>query len=649
MLKSPSELKKLSPESSDIYKRNVLNRYIERPELLDNLCLADFVALYNFRGNKSSLSDESNDLNQDTTMDADLEIDDSMKSITLSDGVLRRRKQPKIIRFCRFNLAKDPHNFFRERLMLFKPWRNESVELEEIDPEQIYLQNINLIKENSRNYIKEDSDLELLSRAIENGRENQTDDAEGFENDEDSEESSVINVFDYPDNTMQADIMFEIGLGHDSSVAAMSGTEFNKLTIPEVFSNKDYIELMASLNEKQFSYVIHVLSSVKSNEMPFYHFVGGEAGVGKSKLITAIYQSLSRYYKLEPGPLDSVPIMICAYTGKAAHNIGGVTAHNAFLLSIKNHLEVSNYRLTAEKLNNLRVKFAKLKVIIIDEVSLFGRRTFEKLNERLKEIFQTDRLFGGITIIVLGHFGQLRPVKDDFIFASSGNGIQRMIGNLLWEPFEYYELTEIMRQKNDLLFAEALSRMSIGIMNESDVELFRSRCYTESSLPPNGKAAVRLMWRNAEVAEYNNRRLNELSCEDTIRIEYRAIDQVVGSVSKNETQTILHNLDIASPNNTQGLAKTLILQIGIRYMVTTNVDVSDGLFNGAISVLKFVEFLNGKAETLYMEFEDPSIGKNARALKDAFYRVNPDVNKNWTPIQRQKSMFKVTKKGIGQV
>lgn len=649
MLKSPSELKKLPPDSPNIYKRNILDRFIERPAHAENICLADFVALYNFRGKNSSISDESNENFQDEIVIGDLEVEENRNSIIVSDGVLRRRKNPKIIRFCRYNAVKDPDNFYRERLMLFKPWRNENQELEEVNAEGIYIENINLIRENSQKYIKEDCDLDFLTNEIENLRATQTVDSEEPENEELSEEINCSNVYEFPDNTMQADVLFNIGFGHDTSVTAVSGTEFNKITVPDVLSNKDYSDLMATLNQKQYQYVIHVLNSVKLNEMPFYHFIGGEAGVGKSKLITAVYQTLLRYYKMEPGPIDSSPIMLCAYTGKAAHNIGGVTAHNAFLLSIKNFMEVSEYRLTAEKLNNLRVKFAKLKMIIIDEISLFGRRTFEKLNERLKEIFRVDRLFGGITIIALGHFGQLRPVKDDFIFASSGNCIQRMIGNVLWQPFIYYELTEIMRQKDDLAFAEALGRMSIGIMTKNDVDLFKSRCFAENNLPSEGKNAVRLMWRNADVDQYNAKRLNDLKSNNTIRIEHKAVDKVIGAATRKETQQIIHNLENLPANKTQGLAKLLILQIGARYMITSNVDVSDGLFNGAISILRFIEFVNGTAETLFMEFEDSSIGRNARSLKEIFYRVNPAVQKNWTPIQKQQSMFKVTMKGTGQV
>ena len=36
---------------------------------------------------------------------------------------------PRIIRYVNYNRDKDPENYFRERLMLFYPWKNETTDL----------------------------------------------------------------------------------------------------------------------------------------------------------------------------------------------------------------------------------------------------------------------------------------------------------------------------------------------------------------------------------------------------------------------------------------------------------------------------------------------------------------------------------------
>jgi len=39
-----------------------------------------------------------------------------------------------------------------------------------------------------------------------------------------------------------------------------------------------------------------------------------------------------------------------------------------------------------------------------------------------------------------------------------------------------------------------------------------------------------------------------------------------------------------------GLAYTTVLKIGIKYMIVTNIDVEDGLVNGACDILKNITF-----------------------------------------------------------
>jgi hypothetical protein len=96
------------------------------------------------------------------------EFYDVKQVFQLLDGTLRRRKQRKVIRFCRFDYRKDPANFLRERLMLCVPWRNEAAEFEHVDPnlEHIYKDKHQIIEANSKHYIKIDIDLISLIKDI---------------------------------------------------------------------------------------------------------------------------------------------------------------------------------------------------------------------------------------------------------------------------------------------------------------------------------------------------------------------------------------------------------------------------------------------------------------------------------------------------
>ncbi|KAG5684321.1 hypothetical protein PVAND_013556 [Polypedilum vanderplanki] len=161
--------------------------------------------------------------------------------------------------------------------------------------------------------------------------------------------------------------------------------------------------------------------------------------------------------------------------------------------------------------------------------------------------------------------------------------------------------------------------------------------------------AYRLAERNAQVDLYNERRMIELRRQDTTRIFFKAIDKISGATSKTEVNQVLFNLKDKSARETQGLPTTLILQVGVRYMITCNIDVPDGLFNGAIGVLRFIEFKAGKAEAIYLEFDDPNVGKDARGARQSIMRSTPAINEAWTPITRIKLAFRVTRKVKAQV
>jgi hypothetical protein len=349
-------------------------------------------------------------------------------------------------------------------------------------------------------------------------------------------------------------------------------------------------------------------------------------------LIKSIYQTLIRYFRKQPGSAESPEIIIVAYTGKAAHNVGGMTAHNAFSLIMAESGELS-HKISPEALNTLRVKLAKLKLVIVDEISMMGSKTFEKIDARLRQVFQTNRSFGGRSVIVLGDFQQLRAVLDDYVFGTSNDPVKNpiIIGNPLWSNFRMFELTEIMRQKDVLPYAQVLGRLGRGRLTDEDERVFRSRCFVENIkdrngheiqlkpgekfLPEYAKNAIRLMWKNQDVEAYNTRRVNELKTANTIRIVFHAEDKIVGATSVVEKQQVLFNLKKLTTQQTQGLPSSLILQVGVRYMVTSNIDVSDGIFNGATGVLQFIELLDGKPEAIYLAFDDPSVGRNARAAR----------------------------------
>ena len=52
------------------------------------------------------------------------------------------------------------------------------------------------------------------------------------------------------------------------------------------------------------------------------------------------------------------------------------------------------------------------ELIIIDEISMVGSKILSQVNSRLKATFDNSLDFVGVSIICVGDFHQLQPVKD---------------------------------------------------------------------------------------------------------------------------------------------------------------------------------------------------------------------------------------------
>ena len=76
-----------------------------------------------------------------------------------------------------------------------------------------------------------------------------------------------------------------------------------------------------------------------------------------------------------------------------------------------------------------------------------------------------DLNLGGLSIILFGDFNQLKPIMDTWIFNERvrhyayKNLVAGAVASGLWQKFDIYCLTEIMRQANDKEFAQALTTL----------------------------------------------------------------------------------------------------------------------------------------------------------------------------------------------
>jgi len=106
------------------------------------------------------------------------------------------------------------------------------------------------------------------------------------------------------------------------------------------------------------------------------------------------------------------------------------------------------------------------------------------INLRLCEIFDTtdtdDGFFGGKHILLFGNLLQLSPVKEQFPFMKMFRSeIDKYLGTIdgsdLWRLFNYDSLYINMRQRCDNTYRHILSRIRLGLVTDSDINVLQSR------------------------------------------------------------------------------------------------------------------------------------------------------------------------------
>ena len=185
--------------------------------------------------------------------------------------------------------------------------------------------------------------------------------------------------------------------------------------------DQEYRQLIQTLNKKQKEFFYHILHLIKTSDKPFYYFLSGGAGVGKSHLIRALYQAAVKHNSRAGENFNEVKILLLAPTGKAAYGIKGNTVHSA--LAIPACQSLKTYKpLDSSRLNTLRCKLRAVQLIFLDEISMIGNTMLNvQINNRLKDIKGSKEVFGGISIIALGDLFQLEPVMDSYVFKDMKN------------------------------------------------------------------------------------------------------------------------------------------------------------------------------------------------------------------------------------
>lgn len=234
-------------------------------------------------------------------------------------------------------------------------------------------------------------------------------------------------------------------------------------------------------------------------------FITGPAGSGKTHL-TNSYISYLKKNDIDPG--------ITASTGIAATHMGGMTIHSWAGIGVKDSLSESDLEDLAER-PYLAKRFERVRVLIIDEVSMLHHFRLDLVDEVLRAMKGNNDPFGGVQVVLVGDFFQLPPVhrmgepESHFIYHSES-----------WKNagFTVCYLDEQFRQKDDKMIS-ILNEIRSGEVSE------RSRALLEERLNAPGLKGVRatkLFTHNVDVDTLNAMELEKLESIEQAEYEMKS-------------------------------------------------------------------------------------------------------------------------------
>ena len=253
-----------------------------------------------------------------------------------------------------------------------------------------------------------------------------------------------------------------------------------------IWSNNQIHDGLATCTKAQFDFIINFVNKVKrkyqnNEDDGKVWFLSGGAGVGKTRTTHLLCEILKKYFNRMPGcDQGKMQVVKCAFCGKAAHQVGGHTIHTLFKMQFG---DSKNDHLRSDKLAELQDMLSDLKVLIIDEISMVNNGIFGNIDKRLRAIKGKDNVpFGGVTVLVVGDLFQLPPINSRMLWMPStikfkqseakNQTVEMFISksstatNIWKDHVQMFELTEIMRQKEQKEWAQFLNRLRENPMSD---------------------------------------------------------------------------------------------------------------------------------------------------------------------------------------
>jgi ATP-dependent DNA helicase PIF1 len=356
-------------------------------------------------------------------------------------------------------------------------------------------------------------------------------------------------------------------------------------------------------------------------------FITGQGGTGKTRLIETLVGHCKR---------AGIAFQVCALTGCATillpDNCKARTIHSwsgIRLCKGENRTIVSN----ALKSRTVKSVWKKVRVLIVDEVSMMSVKMLEVLDTIARRVRGIEKAFGGIQVVFVGDFYQLPPVgtagdptTEQFCFESE-------IWGRIFPKKNHIELKTIFRQL-DPLYREILSQIRTATLTEKNCKILDKYVKREyDAAKYNGCVPPKLYPTRAKADYLNGLMYNRLDGQE-YTYEYKRCGfepEDVFGIGSLDSKPITQNVCVSKEEfdyecdqlmNMSSFQESLTLKVGAVVMCTVNWDMDNGISNGSQGVITrmetssgcnypVVKFTNGVEQTIthhYIKSEDyPSV------------------------------------------
>lgn len=297
----------------------------------------------------------------------------------------------------------------------------------------------------------------------------------------------------YRDNLF--DLSYLIRLETGQSQLAL----FEDMELPQLYS-RDFKIPEGYENDQ----IIHNLFEAIEGSTDSF-FITGKAGTGKSTFIRYFTQKTKKQ------------VLLTAFTGIAAINVGGVTIHSFFnfpfraLLPGDEEIKIFNENDPRKKI------IQETDTIVIDEVSMLRADILQAIDYSLRNNGgERSKLFGGKQLLFVGDIFQLPPISDE------SDDVDRYLFNELYNsPYffdcdayrdlnpHFFEFTKSQRQKEDLQFVNLLDKVRTCSIDKETLSKLNER-FDPTYAPAAEEFAITLTTNNYIARKVNDAQLREL-------------------------------------------------------------------------------------------------------------------------------------------